>query len=85
MEIPRYSSMLEALKWYTKAYLQGYNDTKLKLYDMYEHELYEDYFFKRLLQNLSVASCGHFRLSNTYLYSDYRDVNSRIGAIYFFG
>jgi TPR repeat protein len=58
-------NLMEALKWYTKAYLQGYSDIIQRLYDMYEHELYVDYFFKRLLQNLLVASCGHFRLSST--------------------
>jgi TPR repeat protein len=78
-------NLLEALKWYTKAYLQGYNDVRQRLYDMYEHELYEDYFFKKLLQNLLVASCGHFRLNDSYPSGIFCDVKSRIGALYFFG
>jgi TPR repeat protein len=79
------NNLLEALKWYTKAYIQGYNDIRQRLYDMYEHEPYEYYFFKRMLQNLLVASCGHFRLNNFYPSDVFCDVNSRIGALYFFG
>jgi TPR repeat protein len=57
--------LLEALKWYTKAYLQGYDTIRPRLFTMYEHKPYEDYFFEKLVQNLSIASCGYFRLNTT--------------------
>jgi TPR repeat protein len=78
-------NLLEALKWYPKAYLKGYNDVRQRLYDMYEHELYEDYFFKKILQKLLIASQGYFRLHDSYYYFDCCDINSRIGVLYFFG
>jgi TPR repeat protein len=78
-------NLLKALKWYTKAYLKGYNDVRQRLYDMYEHKPYEDYFYERLLRNLLVASCGHFRLKDSYPSDVFCDVNNRIGALYFFG
>jgi TPR repeat protein len=77
-------NLLEALKWYTKAYLQGYDTIRPRLFTMYEHKPYEDYFFEKLVHNLSIASCGNFRLNNDYRYSDYEEINSRLGALYAF-
>jgi TPR repeat protein len=70
----------EALKWYTKAYLQGYNDVRSNLYAMYDDKLYEDFFYTKLFRNLSIASCGYFRLNEDYSLSDYFDLNYRLAT-----
>jgi hypothetical protein len=48
---------------------------------------YEDYFFQKLVQNLTVASYGHFRSIDSvkYKYGDYGNLHSRLGALYVFG
>jgi TPR repeat protein len=69
-----------ALKWYTKAYLQGYDDVSSNLYAMYDDKPYQDFFFTKLFKNLSVASCGHFRLNEDYSYHDYRGLNHRLAT-----
>jgi TPR repeat protein len=73
-------SLLQALKWYTKAYLQGYDKISSKLYSIYENRPYEDFFFKKLFKNLSIASHGQFLLTDDYLEHDYRNLNNRLGA-----
>jgi TPR repeat protein len=78
-------NLLESLKWYTKAYIQGYNTIRPRLFTMYEHKPYEDYFFEKLVQNLSIASFGHFRLTKDYMYKVYNDLNCRIGTLHAFG
>jgi hypothetical protein len=80
-------NLLEALKWYTKAYLQGYDDVSPKLNAMYKDKPYEDFFFffKKLFRNLSIASCGNLNLTANYTDEDYSGVNSRLGSLYLFG
>jgi TPR repeat protein len=70
----------EALKWYTKEYLQGYDDVSSNLYAMYDDKPYQDLFFTKLFKNLSVASCGHFRLNKDYSFSDYLELNYRLAT-----
>jgi TPR repeat protein len=75
----------EALEWYTKAYLQGYDDVSSNLYAMYDDKLYEDFFYTKLFRNLSIASCGYFRLNEDYSFRDYRDLNYRLATFYAVG
>jgi TPR repeat protein len=70
----------EALEWYTKAYLQGYDDVRSNLYAMYDDKLYEDFFYTKLFRNLSIASCGNFRLNEEYSDEDYLDLNYRLAT-----
>jgi TPR repeat protein len=70
----------EALKWYTKAYLQGYDDVSSNLYAIYDDKPYEDFFFTKLFRNLSIASCGHFRLNDEYNHTEYYDLNMRLAT-----
>jgi TPR repeat protein len=78
-------NLLEALQWYTRAYLQECDDISPELSAMYEDKPYEDFFFKKLFRNLSIASCGDFNLTTAYSDKDYFGINSRLGSLYFFG
>jgi hypothetical protein len=42
---------------------------------MYDDKPYQDFFFTKLFRNLSIASCGYFRLNEKYNSGDYRDLN----------
>jgi TPR repeat protein len=70
----------EALKWYTKAYLQGYDDARPNLYAMYNDKPFESFFFTKLFRNLSIASCGYFRLNEEYSSDDYCGLNHRLAT-----
>jgi TPR repeat protein len=76
---------LEATKWYTKAYLQGYDDIGPKLFTIYQDEPYEKFFYKKLLKTLSIAKHGYFSLNDRYNINDFGGINNRIASLYAFG
>jgi TPR repeat protein len=78
-------NLLEALKWYTRAYLQGYDNIGPELYAMYKDQPYQDFLFKKLFRNISIASLGQFRLTDNYHGVNYRDLNNRLGIFYALG
>jgi TPR repeat protein len=78
-------NLLEATKWYTKAYLQGYDDIGPKLFTIYQDKPYEKFFYKKLLKILSIAKYGYFRLNDRYNINDFGGINNRIASLYAFG
>ncbi|KAI8885280.1 hypothetical protein K501DRAFT_270857 [Backusella circina FSU 941] len=63
-----HNSLLETLKRYTEARVQGYNNIRPKLYAMDEDKPYEELFFQKLFQNLLIASRGYFRLNGLWMH-----------------
>jgi TPR repeat protein len=78
-------NILEALKWYTKAYSQGFDATRSNLFDMYEDTPYENFFDGKLYKILrSIYSTGvPTQIRSEATINSYNKACTRVGYWYY--